>query len=38
LGRRRSLGIPLLLSFGAEVNDEWRPWNARWNGADQTDG
>ena len=34
----RSLGVPLLLSFGAEVNDEWGPWNARWNGADQTDG
>jgi glycosyl hydrolase family 26 len=34
----RSLGVPLLLSFGAEVNDEWAPWNARWNGAGQTDG
>jgi Glycosyl hydrolase family 26 len=34
----RALGVPLLVSFGAEVNDEWGPWNARWNGADQTDG
>jgi hypothetical protein len=34
----RDLGVPLLLSFGAEVNDEWGTWNARWNGADQTDG
>jgi hypothetical protein len=34
----RTLGVPLLLSFGAEVNDEWGPWNARWNGAGQTDG
>ena len=34
----RTLGVPLLLSFGAEVNDEWGPWNARWNGADRTDG
>jgi Glycosyl hydrolase family 26 len=30
--------IPLLLSFGAEVNDEWGPWNARWNGAGETAG
>ena len=34
----RDLGVPVLLSFGAEVNDEWGPWSARWNGADQTDG
>lgn len=34
----RTLGVPLLISFGAEVNDEWGPWNARWNGAGQTDG
>ena len=34
----RDLGVPVLLSFGAEVNDEWGPWDARWNGADQTDG
>jgi Glycosyl hydrolase family 26 len=32
------LGVPLLLSFGAEVNDDWAPWNARWNGAGRTDG
>jgi glycosyl hydrolase family 26 len=34
----RSLGVPLLVSFGAEVNDGWAPWNARWNGAGETDG
>jgi hypothetical protein len=34
----RALGVPLLLSFGAEVNDDWGPWNARWNGAAQTGG
>jgi glycosyl hydrolase family 26 len=34
----RALGVPLLLAFGAEVNDGWGPWNARWNGASQTDG
>jgi hypothetical protein len=34
----RALGVPLLLSFGAEVNDDWGPWNARWNGAGDTEG
>jgi hypothetical protein len=34
----RALGVPLLLSFGAEINDDWGPWNARWNGADETEG
>jgi hypothetical protein len=34
----RRLDVPLLLSFGAEVNDESGPWSARWNGADRTDG
>jgi hypothetical protein len=34
----RALGVPLLISFGAEVNDEWGPWNARWNGAGETEG
>jgi hypothetical protein len=33
----RALGVPLLLAFGAEVNGGWGPWNARWNGASQTD-
>jgi hypothetical protein len=33
----RALGVPLLLSFGADVNEDWGPWNARWNGAGQTD-
>ena len=30
--------IPLLIEFGPEVNDDNRPWNAKWNGAGQTDG
>jgi Glycosyl hydrolase family 26 len=34
----RETDIPLLLSFGAEVNDEWGPWSARWNGAGETSG
>jgi hypothetical protein len=34
----RTLDVPVLLSFGSEVNDEQRPWNARWNGADRADG
>jgi hypothetical protein len=34
----RETNIPLLLSFGAEVNDEWGPWSARWNGAGETAG
>jgi hypothetical protein len=34
----RETGIPLLVSFGAEVNDEWGPWSARWNGAGETAG
>jgi hypothetical protein len=34
----RSLGVPLLLSFGAEVNEAWGPWNGRWNGAGETEG
>ena len=34
----RDLGVPVLLSFGAEVNDDWGPWNARWNGAGETVG
>jgi len=32
------LGVPLLVSFGAAVNDEDQPWNARWNGAGATEG
>jgi hypothetical protein len=32
----RALGVPLLLSFGAEVNEDWGPWNGRWNGAGET--
>ncbi len=34
----RETNIPILLDFGTEVNDSWGTWNARWNGADQTDG
>ncbi len=34
----RDLNVPVLVSFGAEVNDEWGPWSARWNGAGETDG
>jgi Glycosyl hydrolase family 26 len=34
----RDTNIPLLVSFGAEVNDEWGPWNAKWNGAGETAG
>jgi hypothetical protein len=34
----RETNIPLLVSFGAEVNDDWGPWNAKWNGAGETDG
>ncbi len=34
----RETDIPLLLSFGAEVNDDWGPWSARWNGAGETAG
>jgi hypothetical protein len=33
----RALGVPLLLSFGAEVNEDWGPWNGRWNGAGKTE-
>jgi hypothetical protein len=32
----RQANIPLLVSFGAEVNDDWGPWNAKWNGAGET--
>ncbi len=34
----RETNIPLLLSFGAEVNDDWGPWSAKWNGAGETAG
>jgi hypothetical protein len=33
----RALGVPLLLSFGADVNEDWGPWNGRWNGAGETE-
>ena len=33
----RALGVPLLLSFGADVNEDWGPWNGRWNGAGATE-
>ena len=34
----RATEIPILLEFGTEVNDDWGPWNGKWNGAGQTDG
>lgn len=34
----RATNIPILMEFGTEVNDDWGPWNAKWNGAGQTDG
>jgi hypothetical protein len=34
----RDLDVPILLEFGTEVNDDWGPWNGKWNGAGQTDG
>ena len=38
-GRRpRPRTCPMLLSFGAEVNDDWGPWSAGWNGAGETTG
>jgi hypothetical protein len=33
----RALGVPLLLSFGVDVNEDWGPWNGRWNGAAETE-
>jgi hypothetical protein len=30
--------IPILVEFGTEINGDWGPWNAKWNGAGQTDG
>jgi hypothetical protein len=35
--RARALGVPLLVSFGADVNEDWGPWNGRWNGAAETE-
>jgi glycosyl hydrolase family 26 len=34
----RATNIPILMEFGTEVNDDWGPWNGKWNGAGQTDG
>jgi hypothetical protein len=34
----RDTNIPILMDFGVEVNDDWGTWNAKWNGADVTDG
>jgi hypothetical protein len=34
----RETNIPILVEFGTEVNDEWGPWNAIWNGAGETTG
>ncbi len=30
----RNYGDPLMVEFGTEVNGDWFPWNARWNGGD----
>jgi hypothetical protein len=32
----QKVDIPLLIDFGIEVNGEWFPWNAKWNGAGDT--
>jgi len=32
----RTANIPLLAEFGTEVNGDWFPWNATYNGANQT--
>ena len=34
----RQENVPILLSFGAEVNDPWGGWDAKWNGAGETTG
>lgn len=34
----RDTDIPILVEFGTEINGDWGPWNAKWNGAGQTDG
>jgi len=34
----RASNVPIMLSFGAEVNDDWGPWWAGWNGAGDTTG
>jgi Glycosyl hydrolase family 26 len=36
-GARRE-NVPILLSFGAEVNDPWGGWNGTWNGGGETTG
>ncbi len=33
----KNTNIPLLVEFGTEVNGEWFPWNAKWNGAESKD-
>jgi beta-mannanase len=30
----RSLGYPIMMEFGPEVNGSWFPWNGAWNGRD----
>jgi hypothetical protein len=34
----RDADIPILAEFGTEIESDWGPWSARWNGAGQTDG
>ncbi len=31
----KNTNIPLLVEFGTEVNGDWFPWNAKYNGADE---
>lgn len=30
----KSLGFPIMMEFGPEVNGSWFPWNGAWNGRD----
>ncbi len=34
----KNTNIPLLVEFGTEVNGNWFPWNAQYNGAGETTG
>lgn len=32
----KEANVPLIVEFGTEVNDDWFPWNERWNGSEET--
>lgn len=32
----KNFAKPLLVEFSAEMNGNWQPWNAQYNGADET--